>query len=294
MLSSGLFKDKKTQDMLLHPADYIESSEFFSWERFFTKLLIQLTAGGFLAYEKSSLNPAYLEARQRTVLEAALPKLGLERLQPFESRRKELNLAKTWLRLCFVPEVPDRSPTGTSINWGNVTNCRPILNSLELRRKRIAVLPRQEERSALAPVVLQYFALRDAAKTRRNHFRSSALQNPCAFCLRQLCRIRTNCVAAPRLIEKRLKVPLPLVLLQRLGLRQRGELALERGHLEVLGEQAGEKHQDATEEDEVGRRVKPKDARHPEHQLRERRHHDEQHGKKHPEDGVDDLQCRLP
>lgn len=78
VLSSGLFKDKKTQDMLLHPADYIESSEFFSWERFFTKQLIQLTAGGFLAYEKSSLNPTYLEAGQRTVLEAALPKLGLE------------------------------------------------------------------------------------------------------------------------------------------------------------------------------------------------------------------------
>lgn len=78
VLSSGLFKDKKTQDMLLHPTDYIESSEFFSWECFFTKQLIQLTAGGFLAYEKSSLNPAYLEARQRTVLEAALPKLGLE------------------------------------------------------------------------------------------------------------------------------------------------------------------------------------------------------------------------
>ena len=78
VLSSGLFKDKRTQDMILHLADYIESSEFFSWERFFTKQLIQLTAGGFLAYEKSSLNPAYLEARQRTVLEAALPKLGLE------------------------------------------------------------------------------------------------------------------------------------------------------------------------------------------------------------------------
>ena len=63
VLSSDLFKDKKTRDMLLHPADYIESSEFFSWERFFTKQLIQLTADGFLAYEKSSLNPAYLEAR---------------------------------------------------------------------------------------------------------------------------------------------------------------------------------------------------------------------------------------
>lgn len=84
------------------------------------------------------------------------------------------------------------------------------------------------------------------------------------------------------------------MLLQRLGLRQRGELSLERGHLEVLREQAGEKHQDAAEEDEVGRRVEPKDPGHPEHQLRERRHHDEQHGKKHPEDGVDDLQRRLP
>lgn len=30
VLGFDLFKDKKTQDMLLHPADYIESSEFFS------------------------------------------------------------------------------------------------------------------------------------------------------------------------------------------------------------------------------------------------------------------------
>ena len=34
---------------------------------------------------------------------------------------------------------------------------------------------------------------------------------------------------------------LPPVLLQRLGLRQRGELPLERSNLEVLGEQAGQK-----------------------------------------------------
>ena len=80
---------------------------------------------------------------------------------------------------------------------------------------------------------------------------------------------------------------------QRLGLREGGELPLERGNLEILGEQAGEKHQDAAEEDEVGRRVKPKDPGHPEHQLRERRHHDEQHGKEHPEDGVEDLKRRL-
>lgn len=72
------------------------------------------------------------------------------------------------------------------------------------------------------------------------------------------------------------------MLLQRLGLRQGGELVLERGHLEVLGEQAGQKHQDAAEEDEVGRRVKPKDVRHPEHKLREGRLHNEQQGKECP------------
>ena len=41
------------------------------------------------------------------------------------------------------------------------------------------------------------------------------------------------------------------MLLQRLGLRQGGELALEGSHLEVLGKQAGQKHQNAAEEDEV-------------------------------------------
>ena len=83
------------------------------------------------------------------------------------------------------------------------------------------------------------------------------------------------------------------MLLQRLCLREGGELPLERGYLELLGEQAGQKHQDAAEEDEVGRRVKPKDARHPEHQLREGCHHNEQRGKEHPEDGVDNLKRRL-
>lgn len=75
--------------------------------------------------------------------------------------------------------------------------------------------------------------------------------------------------ASPDVVRKRRKMHpfLPPVLLQGLGLRQGGELPLERCHLEVLGEQACEEHQDAAEEDEVGRRVKPKDARHQEHQL---------------------------
>ena len=77
VLSSGLFNDKKTQDMLLHPAGYIESADFFSWEQFFTRELIERTRGSYLAYGKSTLNPAYLGPGQFTVLESSLPDLGL-------------------------------------------------------------------------------------------------------------------------------------------------------------------------------------------------------------------------
>ena len=77
VLSSGLFNDMKTQDMLLHPAGYIESADFFSWEQFFTRELIERTRGSYLAYGKSTLNPAYLEPGQFTVLESSLPDLGL-------------------------------------------------------------------------------------------------------------------------------------------------------------------------------------------------------------------------
>ena len=35
--------------------EYIESSEFFSWERYFTKLLIEQTKGTYLKYKKSRL-----------------------------------------------------------------------------------------------------------------------------------------------------------------------------------------------------------------------------------------------
>lgn len=41
VLNSSLFADAKTRDMLLHPASYIESATFFSWEQFFTKELIE-------------------------------------------------------------------------------------------------------------------------------------------------------------------------------------------------------------------------------------------------------------
>ena len=41
VLSSGLFDDTEMREMLEHPADFIDSERFFSWESFFTDALIQ-------------------------------------------------------------------------------------------------------------------------------------------------------------------------------------------------------------------------------------------------------------
>lgn len=63
ILSSGVIEDSESEEMLKHPEDYIESKEFFSWERFFTAQLIQRTQESYLKYSKRQLNPAYLQEK---------------------------------------------------------------------------------------------------------------------------------------------------------------------------------------------------------------------------------------
>lgn len=41
------------------PGDFIESGEYSSWERFFTRLLEDLTKNTIYAYSKKKLNPNY-------------------------------------------------------------------------------------------------------------------------------------------------------------------------------------------------------------------------------------------
>ncbi len=77
VLNSSLFADAKTRDMLLHPASYIESATFFSWEQFFTKELIEKTSGSYLAYSKRELNEVYLHPREFTAIARKLPELGI-------------------------------------------------------------------------------------------------------------------------------------------------------------------------------------------------------------------------
>ena len=60
ILSAGVIKDGSIDKMLENPSEYIESREYFSWERFFTATLIEKTVGTYLAYSKRKLNAAYL------------------------------------------------------------------------------------------------------------------------------------------------------------------------------------------------------------------------------------------
>lgn len=61
ILSSGILKDAETTQILQTPSGYIDSKEYFSWERYFTALLIEKAAGTYLNYTKKTLNEAYLK-----------------------------------------------------------------------------------------------------------------------------------------------------------------------------------------------------------------------------------------
>ncbi len=65
ILSSGLISDKDIKTMLEEPENYIDSTEYFSWERFFTKLLVTRTEETYLKYSKSKLNSNYLHEKNK-------------------------------------------------------------------------------------------------------------------------------------------------------------------------------------------------------------------------------------
>jgi hypothetical protein len=65
ILKSGQIDGKTIQDILQHPEDFIESKEYFSWEQFFTALLIEYTKDTYLKYTKSHLNEAYLQGKAK-------------------------------------------------------------------------------------------------------------------------------------------------------------------------------------------------------------------------------------
>ncbi|MCD8022450.1 MAG: hypothetical protein LUF30_05600 [Lachnospiraceae bacterium] len=65
------------ENILEDPENYIESSRYFSWERFFTSLLIQATKDSFLRYSKKKLNEVYLHEGNSNKIVAVIEKIEL-------------------------------------------------------------------------------------------------------------------------------------------------------------------------------------------------------------------------
>ncbi|MBP0978429.1 MAG: hypothetical protein J6P89_09670 [Oscillospiraceae bacterium] len=59
-MSSDMVRINEQKEILNAQWEYIESSEFISWERYFTSLLESATKGTPLQYSKSRLAKAYL------------------------------------------------------------------------------------------------------------------------------------------------------------------------------------------------------------------------------------------
>ena len=71
LLKSGVLGNRTPHDILADPAAHIESRDFFSWEQYFTALLVDLTRNTYLHYNKNRLNPVYLQpANIEKVLDA--------------------------------------------------------------------------------------------------------------------------------------------------------------------------------------------------------------------------------
>ena len=63
ILKSGILEKKKIKEIIDKPFDYIESQNYFSWERFFTELLVTETEKTQFPYFKSKLNEYYMKGQ---------------------------------------------------------------------------------------------------------------------------------------------------------------------------------------------------------------------------------------
>ena len=78
ILSSGILKDMEVAQILQTPSDYIDGKDYFSWERYFTALLTEKTAGTYLNYTKKTLNEAYLSDGAKNAILSQMAKVKLK------------------------------------------------------------------------------------------------------------------------------------------------------------------------------------------------------------------------
>jgi len=80
ILKSGIVAKNEVKHILEKPQDFIESEKYFSWEQFFTKLLIDETKDTQLAYKKKTLNSVYLHAKNKNALVKTAEEIAGSRL----------------------------------------------------------------------------------------------------------------------------------------------------------------------------------------------------------------------
>lgn len=78
VLSAGILKNNQIDKILDDPSEYVESREYFSWERFFTAVLIEETKNTYLAYAKRRLNPSYLNDAVKTAILKCMKNIELK------------------------------------------------------------------------------------------------------------------------------------------------------------------------------------------------------------------------
>ncbi|MBQ9199084.1 MAG: translation initiation factor 2 [Lachnospiraceae bacterium] len=78
ILKTGDIKISELNDILQNPEEYIESTQYFSWENFFSFLLHEHTIGSVQAYTKSKLNPYYLGKGMKKKIENVIKQFGLD------------------------------------------------------------------------------------------------------------------------------------------------------------------------------------------------------------------------
>lgn len=74
LLSADIFHDSEIKEILQTPENHIDSTLFFSWERYFTTLLIEKTKGTYLQYQKKNLNSSYLQGKIIEKIKEIFPK----------------------------------------------------------------------------------------------------------------------------------------------------------------------------------------------------------------------------
>lgn len=79
ILNASIINDSEITQILSDPSEYIDGQEYFSWERYFTQLLIDKTNNTYLKYSKNLLNPSYLQEGIEKKILAVIEKIDFIR-----------------------------------------------------------------------------------------------------------------------------------------------------------------------------------------------------------------------